>query len=213
MGQAPSTLLQLAIIVSFVLPGIVYQYVREIRLGPKPGERDIGERVLRALTASIVLNALYLTVAGPSPVKWLFGEKPAWGRDLILNNLRQIGLFALLFFVIVPAIAAVGTAWLIRRRQPARYDAVPTAWDSAFVRRSPCFVRARLKDGLWIGGWYGSESYASGFPHQADLFLQSAWQLDGSGHFEKKTEATGGMLIQASSIAMLEFLEVEDGAK
>ncbi|WP_436841906.1 DUF6338 family protein [Streptomyces bobili] len=28
----------------------------------------------------------------------------------------------------------------------------------------PCFIRARLKSGSWVGGWYGAGSYASSHP-------------------------------------------------
>lgn len=62
--QAPATAVQLALLVLLVLPGTTYQFVRERRRGPVPGERDLGERVLRAIVASIALDALYVVAAG-----------------------------------------------------------------------------------------------------------------------------------------------------
>lgn len=68
--QAPATVVQLALLVLLVLPGITYQFVRERRRGPVPGERDLGERVLRAIVASIALDALYVVVAGRRWFAW-----------------------------------------------------------------------------------------------------------------------------------------------
>ncbi|MET9800433.1 DUF6338 family protein [Streptomyces sp. NPDC006368] len=65
VGQAPSTVLQVALLVLVVLPGVTYQFLRERWRGPVPGQRDQAERVLRAATASVVLDTLYLVVAGP----------------------------------------------------------------------------------------------------------------------------------------------------
>lgn len=53
MAERPSTLQQTIPLVLFVLPGITYQFVRERMRGPVPGGRDLAERVLRVLTASI----------------------------------------------------------------------------------------------------------------------------------------------------------------
>lgn len=64
MGETPSTLQLIVLLVPLVLPGITCQ-VREWMRGPAPGERDLAERVLRAVTASIVLDAIYLIAVGP----------------------------------------------------------------------------------------------------------------------------------------------------
>ncbi|WNI28163.1 DUF6338 family protein [Streptomyces sp. ITFR-6] len=71
MGQSPSTPLQIAVLVLFVLPGVTYQFLRERWRGPVPGERDLGERVLRAVAASVVLDTLYLVAAGPRLVRFV----------------------------------------------------------------------------------------------------------------------------------------------
>lgn len=68
MAQTASTMQQIIRLVLFVLPGVSYQFVRERMRGPVPGERDLSERVLRALIASVVLDAIYLIAAGPQIV-------------------------------------------------------------------------------------------------------------------------------------------------
>src|SRR4051812_24390370 len=102
--QPPSSFQQLALIITFVLPGVVYQYLREHWRGPVPGNTQIGERVLRAMTASLVLDGLYATIAGPSLVS-LSRSGDSWFRGLAERS-RVAGLWALALLVLVPAAAA-----------------------------------------------------------------------------------------------------------
>src|SRR5437879_3142672 len=78
MAETPSTLQQIILLVLFVLPGISYQFVRERMRGPVPGERDLSERVLRALTASIVLDTIYVLVAGPELLHMVKSSGRPW---------------------------------------------------------------------------------------------------------------------------------------
>jgi len=205
MGQTPSTVIQVALLILFVLPGIVYQFLRERWRGPVPGEREIGERVLRAITASVVLDAIYLIALGP-PLLRLYGTH---GEGLA-KNAQIAGLAGLVLVFAVPALAAALTSWLQRRRLRSRYGTTPTAWDHAFRDRKPCFVRVRLSDGTWVGGWYGTRSYASSYPHPAELYLQSAWRMRPDGGFAERVDHTDGLYIRADRVEVLEVLEPPD---
>ncbi|WP_033290205.1 DUF6338 family protein [Amycolatopsis jejuensis] len=206
MGQAPSTALQLGLLVLFVLPGITYQFLRERWRGPVPGERDLGERVLRSLAASIVLDVAYLIAAGPELVRLVRGIH---GWDVSGSTLRVAGLLGLLLFVVIPA-AAAGAVTLVqrRRRRTARYLNTPTAWDWMFRDRGSCFARVRLSDGTWAGGWYGSRSYASSYPHPAELYLQTAWVMGPDGRFLRPVEGSAGLHLRASDVDLVELLDV-----
>jgi hypothetical protein len=54
----------------------------------------------------------------------------------------------------------------------ARYEPVPTGWDALFKDLGSCYVRMRLKSGLWVGGWWGGGSHASSYPQEADMYLE-----------------------------------------
>lgn len=208
MGQAPSTVLQLALLVVVVLPGSVYQFMRERFRGPLPGERDLGERVLRALAASVVLDSLYAVLAGPQLLRLVSGGDGAGGWQGLLQRPRLAGLVGLLLFFAVPAAAAAGVSWWQRRRLRARYGTTPTSWDHMFRSRGSCFVRARLKDGAWVGGWYGSRSYATSYPQPPALFLESAWRLNPDGSFAHRVDHSAGLHIRAEDADVLELLDV-----
>jgi len=38
-------------------------------------------------------------------------------------------------------------------------------------------VRLKLKDGEWIGGLFGDNSYAAGYPEPQDLLLEQAYEV------------------------------------
>lgn len=206
MGQAPSTVIQVALLILFVLPGITYQFLRERWRGPTPEERDLGERVLRAVAASVVLDAVYLTVAGPELLRLVHGPSSG-GWDGLVQRPRLVGVAALVLFIVVPAAAASGVSYVQRSRQKATYRRTPTAWDHAFRNRQPCFIRARLKDGCWVGGWYGTRSYSTSYPQSAELFLESARRMSRDGSFGARVNQTAGLYIRTSDIDVLEFVE------
>ncbi|MGI3225060.1 DUF6338 family protein [Streptomyces sp. GTA36] len=204
MGQAPSTVVQLALLVLVVLPGVIYQFLRERFRGPVPSERDLGERVLRALAASVVLDSLYLLLAGPHLVALFRGS--GWGWEGLTERPRLTALLALALFVAVPALAAGCVSEWQRRRLRAKYQSTPTAWDHTFRSRGSCFVRMRLKDGTWVGGWYGSDSYATSYPQPAELFLESAWRMNPDGSFGHRIGPSAGLYIRAGDTDVLELL-------
>lgn len=206
MGQAPSTVTQVALLILFVLPGITYQFLRERWRGPIAGERDLGERVLRAIAASVALNAVYLIVAGPELLSLAHGSNSG-GWDGFVQRPRLVGVVALMLFVVLPAAAAAGVSWIEQRRRNTSYRRTPTAWDHAFQDRHPCFVRARLKDGSWVGGWYGTRSYSTSYPQPAELFLESARRMSRDGSFGARVNQTAGLHLRASDIDVLEFVD------
>ncbi|MFD0024690.1 DUF6338 family protein [Streptomyces sp. NPDC058382] len=205
MGESPSTVLQVALVVLFVLPGVTYQFLRERWRGPVPGERDLGERVLRAVAASVVLDALYLVAVGPQLVRFVHRAR-AGGWGATAQQPRSAGLLGLVLFIVVPAAAAGAVTWWQRRRRAARYGSTPTAWDHLFRRSGPCFVRMRLRDGAWVGGWYGRRSYATSYPQEPEIFLESAWLMRADGSFVRPVRDSAGIHIRAADTDVLELL-------
>lgn len=205
MGEAPSTVVQIALTVLVVLPGMTYQFLRERWRGPVPGQHELGERVLRAVTASAILDTVYLIVAGPQLITLARGTSAyPWGG--LERDPRLSGLVALLLFIVVPAAAAAGVSAQQRRHLRARFRGTPTAWDHAFRDREPCFVRARLKSGGWVGGWFGSRSFASSYPNPGELFLQTAWRMNKDGSFAARSQQTAGLYVRYEDIDVLEII-------
>lgn len=207
MTETASPTQQIVVLVLFVLPGVSYQFVREWMRGPVPGERDLSERVLRALTASIALDAIYLIAFGPQIVRLIRPTGRPWFSTAVAEP-RQAAAISLALLIVIPAAAAWLVGLIERRRHPSRFDPVPTAWDSTFRSRQPCFVRARLKTGAWVGGWYGTRSRASAYPNQADLYLESAYEMGTDGTFGPRVRSTGGMYLRMDDVDVMEFVTI-----
>ncbi|GAA2717019.1 MULTISPECIES: DUF6338 family protein [Streptomyces] len=203
--MVPGTVEQLAILLVLVLPGVFHQAVRERLRGTSASEQEPQNRLLRALAAGALLDALYAVAAGPWLVELLagHGDGPLAGA---LRHPRRAGLAALVLVVAVPSAAAwAETAWR-RRRARARYEPTPTAWDALFHDRGSCFVRVRLKSGLWVGGWLGPWSAVSAYPQQGDLYLQAQYRMGPDGRFLERVPGTAGVYVRAADVDVLELL-------
>jgi hypothetical protein len=126
MIQPPSTVEQVVFFVLLVVRGVTYQFLRERWRGPVPGELELGQRVLRAMTASVALDATYAVAFGPWPAALVKGAH-GWTASLI-GHIRVAGLWALLLFLVVPA-AAAAVSWVESRKRSALTRQEPTAWD------------------------------------------------------------------------------------
>ncbi|GAA3134909.1 DUF6338 family protein [Streptomyces rectiviolaceus] len=208
MTQAPSTTFQLAVLILFVLPGAVYQFLRERWRGPIPQERTLSERILRALVASVVLDTAYLVAVGPEVLRLVrVGQGGLLHGDVPDERLRLVGLVGLALFVAVPAAAAAALSLRQRRQLRARYQGTPSAWDHIFRDRRPCFVRLRLRDGTWVGGWYGNKSYATSYPQPRELHLESAWRMRDDGSFTERVEGTAGLHVRGADVDIVEMVD------
>lgn len=198
--QSPATVAQLVVLAVALLPGVVYQVVRENRRGLVPGESDLGHRLLRALTVSVVLDSLYFVVLGGRPAELV---RP----DSFPDHAREAALYALVLLFVLPALAALTVSWLEQRRLRARYRGTPSGWDHLFRDRDACYLRARLKDGTWVGGWYGKHSYASSFPQAPELYLERSHRRAADGTFGGQVHNTRGLYVRGEDIDILELVD------
>ncbi|MEU2022565.1 DUF6338 family protein [Streptomyces sp. NPDC016469] len=203
--MVPGTVQQLTILLILVLPGVFHQAVRERLRGPLAAEQEPQNRLVRAIAAGALLDTLYVVAAGPWLLRLLLGdgEGPLAG---VARQPRQAGLAALLLIVVVPSALAWAEAAWRRRDARARYEPTPTAWDALFRGRDSCFVRVRLKSGLWVGGWLGTRSAVSAYPHSGDLYLEAQYRMAPDGSFVGRVPGTGGVYVRAEEIDVLEVL-------
>jgi len=203
--MVPGTVQQLTVLLVLVMPGVFYQAVRERLRGLLPTEQEPQNRLVRAIAAGALLDAVYAVAAGPWLVKLITdsGKSPLAGLS---RHPRQTGVAALLLVVVVPSLVAWGEAKLTVRRLRARYDPTPTAWDSLFRDRGSCFVRIRLKSGLWVGGWLGSRSAVSAYPQEADIYMEAQYSMRHDGTFVARVADTGGVYVKAADVEVLEIL-------
>ncbi|EME19362.1 DUF6338 family protein [Rhodococcus qingshengii] len=192
-----------------VVPGFVYQGARAHFRGPTPDEREISVRVLRALALSGIFVLSYVMVLGSSltsklsdPVKYL--ENPRWTAFWALVMVFVIPfLVAMAVHVVKSAIQLPDFPWTKFFRI---YNTIPTAWDFANDRLAPGFVRVLTKEGLWVGGYAGVQSFLTSYPETREIFVEEAWELDNDGAFLTVDDASAGMWIRCDDAQLVQFL-------
>lgn len=91
----------------------------------------------------------------------------------------------------------------------ANYILLPNlkAWDYIFGRRESFWVIVHLKNDKMVGGKYDTNSYASSYPAEEQIYLEEVWKLDKNGKFLGPIERSKGMLILKDEIVSIEFFD------
>ncbi|MDG4861309.1 DUF6338 family protein [Streptomyces sp. T-3] len=204
----PSTIQQLTVLVVLVLPGVAYLLVRERLRGRFSYSAEPDGRFLRAIGVGILLDCLYAVAAGP----WLIdlaSDDPRTPIELaaLAHRPREVGLAGLLFIVVIPVLAATVEARLLDARNRASLGAAPTGWDALFRSRGDCYIRIRLKSGIWVAGRYGKSSAASSFPAPPDIYLQVQHDIDPEQHIiGLPIPHSGGVYVPGTEIELMEII-------
>ncbi|GAA3819399.1 hypothetical protein CSO01_05400 [Cellulomonas soli] len=196
------------------MPGFVYQASKRAVAGPDPEQADFSAKILHAIVSTAAFGGIYAFFLGKHVVEY------ARDPDLALAHVQRIGVAFVVLALVVPWVVArvsywilsarwfgIASAWVLdtlRLRRP--YDSTPTAWDWAFKQGEAGWVRVRLDDGLWLGGFYGWRSYASSYPYPQEVFVEQGWVIDVDGTFTDVCHAPNGMVIKCDRAVSVDFL-------
>ncbi|MDQ1537583.1 MAG: hypothetical protein QOE58_1976, partial [Actinomycetota bacterium] len=216
--ESLTSLVGLAIILIAVIPGSMFTWAYE-REASAFGV-TLADRTLRFIAISLLFHLLlgwpeYLlyrvALAGP---RFEGGQFAAvWAALLLVVGLPAVigtvlgGLYATRnsregWTVIRKRLSAEREQRLLRLslgRTPA-----PRAWDDLFSDRPTMYLRIQTTDGIPIAGLFADDSYAGGFPHDADLFLEDTWDLTEDGSFGQSLGYP--VYIPAGQIARMEIV-------
>lgn len=220
--NVPTTVGQLIIVLLLVLPGTVYQVARARLRGPTPDDSSATNRILRALAFSAALDAVYVLLFGATLAQLLTNSTGPKSSVSFQDHAAKIGIWALVLLVAVPALLAGAGAAAVRWGPALRtkwswlswiprlaYDPTPRSWDFAFGGIEPCYVRVQLTDGTFMGGWYGSGSFASSYPEPLDLFIERAYKMGADGEFDGELTGTRGIYVRCADVRSVEFLAAQ----
>jgi len=187
------------VLVVFLIPGFVFTRLFGFSIPLRP--RDTTYVVLDSLAVSCIDYAFL------SPVVWLLlrpgfsSNHPVW---------TVIGWFVTLFacpvafaLTAVRFIESPRADWL--RRAFRIVHPVPKAWDYFFRQGKICWVLATMKDGRVVAGLYGTKSFASSYPDEEDLYLQTLCTLSAEGEITGIVERSEGAILRMSEVSLLEF--------
>jgi hypothetical protein len=197
----PSTFIQAAILLIAVLPGLIFGVVRTSLRGFGEQDATNANRILQAFVVGIFIDVLYVLILGRSLVALTNSQQ------LATADPRTVAWLVMTLGFVLPAALALLT--YARRfelrsfeRLPFRlpmpvtpYRSSPTAWDYIAPRQGGKWIKVRLPDGKWAGGWYSVRSYISTYPQPRDIFIEDQHYVDDDGTIGDIVEDTAGMWI------------------
>ncbi len=210
--SVPSSAFQLVMLLLFVLPGSVYQFVRTRLRGPHRDDFSALNRSLRALGASTLFVIVYALLIGPRVLS-LIRRTQSSDSAQALSAVRPLAWYALVLLFAVPAAAAVVAqlsgkiprAGLLQRVRSS-YDPTPSAWDFTFDGLGPHYIRVLTGEGSYIGGWYGPDSFVTSYPEPHEIFLEVAHHMGPDGTFGAEVEHSKGVYIRCDDIRLVEIV-------
>jgi hypothetical protein len=216
----------LGITILAVLPGALFTWSFEREVGNWGA--GLADRVYRFVGFSAMFHAVF---ALPEYLLWasylhvpnaaghgyhdVFSAGGPVGPWVVLAPILYVGLPILAgWFAASSARRGGRFARVVIGRRPA-----PRAWDELFWREPSLLVRIKLHNGEWVGGLFGRNSYASGYPEPQDLLLEQTYKVLDDGTFaegdtpEDFVEIGSSILLSWTEVQFLEafdFTSMED---
>lgn len=201
-------------LVVLVLPGIVWVSVRTAVRGRRANDADVAGRVLQALVISVALDTAYLLALGRTAV-----DRLNTATEPGAPHVRTTAAAVLVLGVAVPALLAYlvhgepawkpvhrrAPKWLKLPRRTTTQQSTPNAWDWAAPNLAGRWIRIRLADGKWIGGWYGNGSYLSTYPEPHDIYVSDQHDVAADGTIGAQIPDTAGFWMKRPRFDAVSF--------
>lgn len=187
---------KLFLFIAFVIPGFLsikfYQLIF-------PGTiRNASDQLVDAIAYSCVNYALLF---------WAI-------IDVESNNLRQIHptlyyLFYVFVLFVSPFLLVLAWKWLRThdRFKGTAPHPIGKPWDYVFGQKKPYWIVIHLKNGQKVGGKYAGKSFAASAPAEEQIFLEESWVVSEQGVLDRPMKQSAGILVMASEISYVRFMD------
>lgn len=187
---------KLILFIAFVIPGFISIKVYDLLV--PTNKTDSSKMLVDAVAYSSINYALLLI-----PMLSVESSK--------LNQVHPNCYAFFYFFVLflAPILWALIWKWLRTQEFFQKNAPHPTlkSWDFVFSQRKSYWIKITLKDGSKIAGKFSSNSFASSFPAEEQIYLEETWILNDSGGFERAKNRSDGVIVIGSEIAYVELLK------
>lgn len=184
------------IFILFFIPGFVSMKVYDLLV--LTDKRDFSKSLSEAIGYSCInYGALF----------WLIYI--IFKYNIYLEHPLLFYTFALLILFIIPILWPLLFLRLITWEPITKHfrNPIPKPWDYVFLKRESYWIIINLKDGNRVGGIYGTDSFASLYPIEEQIYLQQVWQLDSNGKFIEPITGSKGIIIMREQISSIELLK------
>ncbi|MCK4108931.1 DUF6338 family protein [Acinetobacter radioresistens] len=190
---------KLAFFIAFILPGFICMRVYNLICPSQTVE--FNQKILDSLTYSCLIYGFHFAF-----IYWI--EK----ATIIYSFPFLYGLFYFYLLFLSPIILAF--CWFKLRESTWFQKRAPhptlLPWDFIFSKRTACWVILILNDGTKVYGRYGPKSFVSSYPLEPQIYLDECWEPNSDGGFDRKHNASAGIIILSKDIRSIEFFEDED---
>lgn len=197
--------------VLLVVPGFIIVFVRSQFITGRIPSYPAG--FLSYLTTSTVYWTVLIYLVAPI-AQYVFTAVRLYGLwcdgfTTYLYSTDYLGPFVLV--VLLPAITGVcfGYSWkknwirsLLAKLKLNPVHPTPSAWDWTFEDLGEQFILVTLRDGTYIGGLVGADSFVSSDPTERDIYIQQIYNIDDPDNWKRMDH---GILIAAGEISTIEF--------
>lgn len=193
-----SSLNNLLLIILFIIPGFLAEWMFSSFV--QRSQRESATVLLESLTFSCLIYSFVF------PITYLY-------HALITRHFLAFGI---LFLLILPVGLGIGSGFFFRSNFYGKFSRVvgiispiPKAWDYFFGKGEPCLVLITLQDDTKIGGLWHTNSFASSFPSEEDIYIEAQYRINEKGEFLEEVADTKGCLVRAGTVKFIEFFETQ----
>jgi hypothetical protein len=196
----------LLLILYFILPGLIAMHVYRLVF---PAKAIQWQNIL--VESTFWGTIIFLFISFFAFLLWL----PTWLLEFSCYlHLHSFVYFTLWFIAELILAIFLPLFWL---RMVYKYDCLtfkfilphPSAWDYFFLQRTSCFVIVHLKDNTKIAGFYGSNSFATSYPGETNIYLESLMELNAEGKIIDRIQGSKGMFISNNAFDVIEFFDFD----
>lgn len=194
-------------------------------VGLQSPDHSAASRLFDALFVSIVFDAIYLLILLFS-LGWT-GSNAVEKSQQFLASLPDgsLALMIIILMLIVPAVTGYFLSARFKRIEVLKQDgsskkrvlqvnrarSTPRAWDHAAFRAfEASFVRIRMEDGRYYGGWFDADSLVSTYPFSRDIFIAVAWNMNEFGEFLEEAPNTRGIWVPITDSCVVEWISATE---
>jgi len=178
-----------------VLPGFISLKVYDSLIASD--KRDFSKAIVEIVCFS-VLNFAALS--------WLLVYIS--GVEFVKNHPIQYWVVIFLVFLVFPVLWPFFYLKLTKTKLFKKYmlDPRKQPWDAVFSNKDESYwVVIHLKNGKKIRGKYATNSFASAYPSERQIYLEELWEPNEKGGFKSKVVRTKGVIVSQDEISLIKF--------
>ena len=194
-------------VLTFIIPGFIFDTITR-KITPQ-NKYDSHSSFLRFFTASSINYGLWFWL-----IFWMYQE-----NFFVNHPFRASFIWTILIFL-SPIIIGVIWGLSCKHRVIESFFAnfginfvnpIPTSWDYKFSQiSSPIWILVRLKDGNFVAGYFGCNSFASSETNERDIYIEKIFQIDAQGSWISTKNNNDGIFISSDQIKSIEFFNNQE---